>query len=161
MFISHIFIYLIVYLNWHLYVLSCVFSLSYVWFFENPSTVACQFSLFMARNVPGRNTRVDCHFLLQGIFQTKGLNPHLLHLLHWQANLLSLFHLGSLMSVRTHVTYLIILHIICLIFNSIVQIEWTLAIDSSFSWQCFSMENIFIQYLLLNFLHVDTLEKIN
>ena len=32
-----------------------------------------------------RNTGVGCHFLLQGIFLTQGLNPHLLSLLHWQA----------------------------------------------------------------------------
>ena len=31
---------------------------------------------------PGKNTRVDCHFLLQGIFLIQGSN---LHLLHWQA----------------------------------------------------------------------------
>ena len=28
---------------------------------------------------PGKNTGVDCHFLLQGIFQTQGLNPGPLH----------------------------------------------------------------------------------
>ena len=28
---------------------------------------------------PGRNTGVGCHFLLQGIFLTQGLNFHLLH----------------------------------------------------------------------------------
>ena len=28
-------------------------------------------------NFPGKNTRVDCHFLLQGIFLTQGLNPYL------------------------------------------------------------------------------------
>ena len=28
---------------------------------------------------PGQNTRVDCHFLLQGIFTTQGLNPSLSH----------------------------------------------------------------------------------
>ena len=28
---------------------------------------------------PGRNTGVDCHFLLQGILLTQGLNPGLLH----------------------------------------------------------------------------------
>ena len=28
---------------------------------------------------PGKNTGVDCHFLLQGIFPTQGSNPHLLH----------------------------------------------------------------------------------
>ena len=30
---------------------------------------------------PGKNTRVGCHFLLQGIFWTQGSNLHLLHLL--------------------------------------------------------------------------------
>ena len=30
-------------------------------------------------NFPGKNTRVDCHFLLQGIFSTQELNPGLLH----------------------------------------------------------------------------------
>ena len=44
---------------------------------------------------PGKTTGVDCHFLLQGIFPTKGLNLHLLWLLHWQADSLPLSHLGS------------------------------------------------------------------
>ena len=39
--------------------------------------------------------RVVCHFLLQGIFPTEGLNPHLLCLLHLQAGSLPLHHLGS------------------------------------------------------------------
>ena len=30
-------------------------------------------------NFPGKNTEVGCHFLLQGIFLTQGLNPGLLH----------------------------------------------------------------------------------
>jgi len=29
---------------------------------------------------PGKNARVGCHSLLQGIFLTQGLNLHLLHL---------------------------------------------------------------------------------
>ena len=33
---------------------------------------------------PGKNTGVACHFFLQEMFQTQGLNPHLLGLLHWQ-----------------------------------------------------------------------------
>ena len=33
--------------------------------------------------------------LLQGIFPTQGLNPHLLHLLHWQVDSLPLHHQGS------------------------------------------------------------------
>ena len=39
---------------------------------------------------PGKNTRVSCHFLLQGIFPTQGLNLCLLHLLHWEADSLPL-----------------------------------------------------------------------
>ena len=34
---------------------------------------------------PGKNSGVCCHFLLQGIFQTRGWNP-LTCLLHWQAD---------------------------------------------------------------------------
>ena len=29
---------------------------------------------------------MGCHFLLQGIFPTQGLNPHLSHPLHWQVD---------------------------------------------------------------------------
>ena len=46
-------------------------------------------------NCPGKNTGVGCHFLLQGILLTQGLNPCLQHLLHWQADSLPLSHLGS------------------------------------------------------------------
>ena len=41
---------------------------------------------------PGKNTGVDCHFLLQGIFLTQGSN---LSLLHWQADSLQLSHFGG------------------------------------------------------------------
>ena len=37
-------------------------------------------------DLPGKNTGVGCHFLLQGIFLTQGSNPHLLCLLHWQVD---------------------------------------------------------------------------
>ena len=36
---------------------------------------------------PGKNTRVGCHFLLQGIFLTQGLN---LCLLNWQVDFFNL-----------------------------------------------------------------------
>ena len=39
---------------------------------------------------PGKNTEVDCHALLQGIFPTHGFNPCLLHLLPWQVGSLPL-----------------------------------------------------------------------
>ena len=38
---------------------------------------------------------MGCHFLLQGIFPTQGLNQHFLWLLYWQADSLPLCHLGS------------------------------------------------------------------
>ena len=41
---------------------------------------------------PGKNTGVDCHFLLQGIFLTQGWN---LWPLHWQGHSLPLSHWGS------------------------------------------------------------------
>ena len=37
-----------------------------------------------------------CHFLLQGIFPFRGLNLHLLRLLHWQAGSLAVGHVGNL-----------------------------------------------------------------
>ena len=37
-----------------------------------------------------KNTGVGCHFLLQGIFLTPGLNPRLLPFLHWQVDSLPL-----------------------------------------------------------------------
>ena len=45
---------------------------------------------------PGRNTEVGCHFLLQGIFPTQGLNLILLGLLHWQMDSLPLAPPGAL-----------------------------------------------------------------
>ena len=59
---------------------------------QTPWTVAHQAPL--SRDFPGKNTGVGCHFLLQGIFITQGLNPHLLRLLHWQVDSLPLSHQG-------------------------------------------------------------------
>ena len=41
---------------------------------------------------PGKRTGMGCHFLLQGIFPTQGLNQRLQH---WQSDSLPLCHLGS------------------------------------------------------------------
>ena len=57
---------------------------SHIQYFANPQTVASQ-ALYPWR-FPGKTTGVGCHFLLQGIFQTQGSNPCLLH---WQADSLS------------------------------------------------------------------------
>ena len=69
----------------------CVCTLSRAQFFATPWTVAHQGPLSM--KCSGKNTGVGCHFLLQEIFLTKGLNPRLLPL---QVLLpLPLLHLGS------------------------------------------------------------------
>ena len=44
--------------------------------------------------LPGKNTGVGGHFLLQGIFPTWELNPSLLRLLRWQASSLPLAPVG-------------------------------------------------------------------
>ena len=49
-------------------------------------TVACQTTLSI--ELSRQDTRVHCHFLLQGIFPTRGLNPGLLHFRQ------SLYHLS-------------------------------------------------------------------
>ena len=46
----------------------------------------------------GKDTGVGCHALLQGIFPTQGLNPHLLHLLHWQVGSLPVVPPGKAVS---------------------------------------------------------------
>ena len=46
----------------------------------------------------GKKTEVGCHFLLQGIVPTQGLNPCLLH---WQTESLPLHHLSELLFVQS------------------------------------------------------------
>ena len=55
----------------------CVFSIT-----QSCLTVHCPMDYSLTGcpwNFPGKNTGVGCHFLLQGIFLTQGLNPGLLH----------------------------------------------------------------------------------
>ena len=52
-------------------------------------------SLLCPWDSPGNHTGVDCHALLQGIFQTQGSNLCLSCLLHWQAGSLPLSERGS------------------------------------------------------------------
>ena len=61
--------------------------------FATPWTVATRF--LCPWDFPGKNTGVGCHFLLQGIFLTQGLNLGLLYLLHWQVDSLQLRDMGS------------------------------------------------------------------
>ena len=74
-------------LNVCVYVFSCSFVSDSLW----------PHGLHHARllhpwDFPGKNARVGCHFLLQGIFLTQGLN---LCLLDWLTDSLPLSHLGS------------------------------------------------------------------
>ena len=71
----------------------CVFSLSHVWSFVTLWTIALQAPLSMA--FPRQEYWNGLPFLLQGIFLIRRLNLHLLCLLHWQADCLSLGHPGS------------------------------------------------------------------
>ena len=50
-------------------------------------------------NSPGKNTGVGCHFLLQGIFPTQGLNPGLPHS---RQTLYQLSHQGSLIILNSN-----------------------------------------------------------
>ena len=56
--------------------LSLLFSFEVVSNSATPWPVALQ--ALCPWNFPDKNTRVDCHFLLQAIFLTQGSNPHLL-----------------------------------------------------------------------------------
>ena len=51
--------------------------------------------LLCSWNSPGKNTRVGCHALLQGIFPTQGSNLHLFCSLHWQTDSIPLSHQRS------------------------------------------------------------------
>ena len=74
-------------------------SLSRVWFFATPWSVAHQTPPLLPWHFPGKNTGVGCHFLLQGIFLTQGLNPDLRHC---RQTLYSLSHQGSSLTSRVH-----------------------------------------------------------
>ena len=57
----------------HVFVCHSVMSDSLRPWALQPSMLLCPW------NFPGKNTRISCHFLLQGIFPTQGSNPCLLH----------------------------------------------------------------------------------
>ena len=74
----------------------CAQYLSAVWLFVL-WTVVHQAPLSMG--FPGKNTGMGCHFLLQGIFLSQGLNLHLSSLLNWQADSLLL---APILHIHTH-----------------------------------------------------------
>ena len=78
---------------------------------------------YSVHGISGSNTRVGCYSLLQGIFPTQGLNPRLLHFLHWQADSLPLSYLGS-PPACWQIPYLWMLK--ALMYNDIIQ--WALCV---------------------------------
>ena len=74
--------------SWCVCVCVCVCVLSHVWPFSTPWTVTHQAPLPM--EFSRQEYWSGCHFLLQGIFPTQGLNPSLLCLLHRQVDSLPL-----------------------------------------------------------------------
>ena len=63
----------------HVRTCACAHGFSRVQLFVASWIVICQAPL--SRNFPGKNAGAGCHFLLQEIFLTQGLNPSLLGLL--------------------------------------------------------------------------------
>ena len=84
---------LLTYLLWWTQATVCV--LSHIWLFATSWITVLQ--ILCPCDFCGKNTGVGCHFLLQGIFPTQGLNLCLLYLLHWQA--------GSVPFVPPHPMY--------------------------------------------------------
>ena len=68
----------------------CVYVLRRVWFLESPLTATCLAPL--STEFPSKNTRVSCHFPVQGIFPAQGSNPRLPR---WRVDSLPLSHLRS------------------------------------------------------------------
>ena len=71
--------------------------LSRVRLFATPWTVARQAPLSM--ELPGKNTGVRCHFLLQGVFLTQGLKLPLLCPLPWQVDSLPQVPPGGMVEI--------------------------------------------------------------
>ena len=78
-------------------------------------------------NFPGKNTGVDCHFLLQGIFSTQELKLCLLHLLHRQLDSLPLAPCGKPQcSSNYYITILYCSSITILLSYSIIMLSISL-----------------------------------
>ena len=82
-------------------IMCCASSLSCVWLFVTPWTIACQASLSMG-NFPGKNPRVGCHALLQGTLPTQESNPGLPHC---RQTLYHLSHQGSPMLLSNSIIF--------------------------------------------------------
>ena len=101
-------------------------ALSHVQPFVTTWTVARQAPRSMGFS--RKNTGVDCHALLQGIFPTERLNPRLLHHLHWQAGSSPLCHLGIPFSPTPYSFIHIFLH------NRLMIPAWESDVEWIYRW---------------------------
>ena len=98
-------------LIWWFFILIYVYMhaqlLSHVRLFGTPWTVAYQAPLYMGFSQ--QEYWSGCRLFLQRIFPTQGSNPCVLCLLHWQADSLSLCHLGSPLCMYVYKMYIYLL----------------------------------------------------
>ena len=95
---------------------------------------------------PGRNTRVDCHAFLQGIFPTQELSPRLLHL---QADSLPLAP-----PWKPHIFYIPVYQYICTnIYIFFFIFYYGLFQDIEYNFLCYTVRPYYLFYLFIqNFL---------
>ena len=102
---------------------------------------------FVQRSSPGKNTAVSCHALLQGIFLTQGLNPHLLCLLHCRWILYPLSHVGSPYSYDSSPIHYHLL---------------PKSLQLSYNWSsrfCYCSSSLFLLFLKFQSDHINPLHK--
>ena len=97
--------------------------------------VTCHAPLSM--DFSDENNGTGCHFLLQDISPTQGLNPRLLCLLHWQAD-----------SFTTH----------CTIWEAPQDIGLRLSLNCHLRVQSRSVHGLFLQTLWVQILDLDLLD---
>ena len=105
-------------------------SPSYVWLFVTPWAVQTTVLLCLWGS-PGKNTRVGCHVLLQGIFPKQELNLRLLLYL-WATREAQFFHYCHFkLLTSNHIFCLLRLQLIC---NCSLLIGFSLSYVNFYSW---------------------------
>ena len=97
-------------------------SLSGILLFVTSWSVATR--LLCPWNFPGKNTRVGCHFLIQGTFPTQESYLHLSLLLHWQVDSLPL-HLFQYISIYSVLNFNTKYHF-TILFSLSISLLWPL-----------------------------------
>ena len=97
-------------------------------------TVALQAPLFMEFSRQEYRSGFPCPF--QGIFLTRRLNWHLLHLLHWQVDSLPLSHLGNpnIVSIYLYLYHLYLYHLCLSMHHMYLYLSLSIYISESFHW---------------------------